>query len=102
LCDGATQREFDRAITRMKSRLVMSGESTPARAGAIGYDYFRLGRARTLDERIAQIDAVSLDQLNDYLTERAVGPFTIVSIGPQPLQAPPTVESETPAPIDQV
>lgn len=98
--EGATQQEFDRSVTRMKSRLVMSGESTPARAGAIASDYFRLGRARTLDERTAEVEAISLKQLNAYLARRTYGPFTLVSIGPQPLTAPRAMESETPTPID--
>lgn len=100
--EGASQREFDRAVTRMKSRLVMSGESTPARAGALASDYFRLGKARTLDERIAAIDAVTLEQLNTYLANRSVGPFTMVSIGTNPLDAPRTMEEEAPTSIEQV
>ncbi len=85
---GASQEEFDRAIVGMKSRLVMSGESTSARAGALASDWFRVGRPRTLDELAKAIDAVTLDQVNEYLARRELGKLTIATIGPEPLQAP--------------
>ncbi len=80
--EGAQPDEFHRAVTGLKSQLVMSGESTSARAGAVGYDYFRLGRARTLAEVTSAVDSISLDQLNAYLARREFGDFTIASIGP--------------------
>lgn len=79
---GAQQDEFHRAVIGLKSQLVMSGESTTARASALGYDYFRLGRTRTLDEIAAAVDAITLEQLNDYLAHRDFGEFTMVSLGP--------------------
>ena len=84
--DGAvTPDEFRRAKTGLKSRLVMSGESTRARAQALGNDLFRIGRARSLDEVGSAIDGVSLDELNGYLADRSFGEVTIVSVGPAPL-----------------
>lgn len=80
-----TKAEFDRAIVGMKSRLVMSGESSSARAGAIARDWRKIGRARTLTEMAAQVDAVTLDQVNDYLSTRTLGEITIATIGPEPL-----------------
>jgi len=94
LSAGVSDTEFKRAATKLKSRLIMQGESTPARASALASDLFRIGRPRTLDERAAQIDAVTLDQLNEYLARRAMGPFTIVTIGPSELVCP-----ETPRPL---
>jgi len=87
---GATPQEFARAVIGLKSHLVMSGESTVSRAGALVHDYFRLGRARTLEELIAALDAITLDQLNAYLSRRvpAMSPITMVSIGPDALTPP--------------
>jgi len=79
---GAERDEFDRALTGLKSNLIMQGESTLARATALGGDQYRLGRARSLDDIAREIDAVTLEALNDYLAAREVGPFTVVSIGP--------------------
>ena len=86
LREGVESDEFDRAVIGLKSHLIMQGESTPARAGALGGDHFRLGRARTLDELAASIDAITLADLNAYVARREVGDFTIVSIGPDPLE----------------
>jgi len=85
---GATQDEFDRAVVGFKSHLVMQGESTSARAAAIASDLFRIGKARSLDELAQRIDRVTLPQLNDYMRSRAIGPLTIASIGPEPLDPP--------------
>ena len=60
----------------------MQGESTAARAAAIGSDHFRLGRARSLEELAEVVDAVTLDKLNDYLRTRDYGPATVASVGP--------------------
>jgi len=81
--------EFERATMGMKSRLVFSGESTSARARAIAGDFVTIGRPRTLSERAAEIDAVTLDDLNRYAASRDLGRPTIQTLGPSEL-APPT------------
>lgn len=86
LHDGVERDEFDRAIVGLKSRLVMQGESTSARARAIAHDQFLLGRPRTLDDFAAAIDAVTLDGLNDFLAAHRPGEMTTVTIGPAPLE----------------
>lgn len=87
---GVTEDEFQRAVVGLKSHLVMSGESTAARAAAIAHDQYRLGRPRSLDEVAAAIERIGLDDLNAYLARREFGPYTIVSIGPVELRAPDT------------
>ncbi len=86
LADGINQSEFDRAIVGMKSNLVMSGESTGARSGAIVVDQYVLGRPRTLDELAQRVDAVTLDALNTYLRDNPPGEFTITTLGPEALK----------------
>jgi predicted Zn-dependent peptidase len=89
LPDGrVTRAEFDRAIVGMKSRLVFSGESTSARAAALVSDYHRLGRARTLAELASEVDGVTLDRLNTYLSERRLGRVTVQTVGPSALVMP--------------
>ncbi|HWB18855.1 MAG TPA: pitrilysin family protein [Phycisphaerales bacterium] len=85
---GVTLAEFQRAVTGLKSHVVMQGESTMARAAALSHDFFRIGRARSLEEICAQVDAISHDQLNDYLRTRETPKFSIVSIGPDPMNVP--------------
>ncbi|MFK7959691.1 MAG: M16 family metallopeptidase [Phycisphaerales bacterium] len=88
MSEGITDDEFRRAVIGLKSRVVMQGESTPARASALASDQFRLGRPRSLEEVMAAIDAVDLDRLQAYVAERTPGPFTVVSIGPRPVTPP--------------
>jgi predicted Zn-dependent peptidase len=82
-----TDEEFRRAKVGMKTALVFSGESTGARAGALVTDWRRLGRPRTLDAMAAEIEAVTLDQLNAYLATRTLGTMTIQTLGPAALRA---------------
>ena len=88
LQEGVREEEFQRAVVGLKSNLIMQGESTAARAAAIGYDHFRLGRARTLPELAVEIDSISIERLNDYLETRQFGEFTVASIGPAELAVP--------------
>ena len=85
---GLERDEFDRARIGLKSRLVMQGESTPARTGALASDQFRIGRPRGLDEVIAAVEAVDLDQVNAWLSRRNVGRVTVATIGPEALTMP--------------
>lgn len=86
LKDGIEQDELDRAIVGMKSRVIMQGESAAARAGAIAYDFYHRGKPRSLDEIRAQIEAVSLKRVNDFLASHPPGALTVVTIGPGKLE----------------
>lgn len=89
IAHGAEQEEFDRAMIGLKSRVIFSGESTPARAAALASDLHKLGHPRSLDEITAELDAVTLDRVNAYLSTRSLGRLTIQTLGPAEL-APPT------------
>lgn len=80
--------ELARALVGMKSRVVFSGESTAARAAALAADMHRLGRPRSLGEIATQIDAVTLDRVNEYLAGRSLGRITVQTLGPAPLTMP--------------
>lgn len=83
-----TREELARAKIGMKSRLVFSGEATSARASALAGDLMRLGRVRTLEERLASIERIGLDELNAYLRRRQPGTATIQTLGPEPISPP--------------
>ena len=87
-----TDEEFSRAIVGMKSRLVFSGESTSARAGALVSDQYRLGRARSLRELATAVDKVTVDEVNAYLSRRRLGRVTVQTLGPSVL-TPPKLEA---------
>lgn len=86
LSKGVESDEFDRAIVGMKSRLVMQGESTSARAAAIATDQYLFGAPRTLDALADEVDGVTLDALNDYLAANEPGEMTVITIGPAELR----------------
>lgn len=86
-----TPQEFARAVAGLKSGLVFSGESTDARASALATDLFRLGRPRSLAEIAAEIDAVSLDRLNEYVASRKMGRVTVQTLGPEALTVPASI-----------
>ena len=95
LSEGVTQSEFERAIVGMKSRLVMQGESTGARASAIARDQHVLGYPRTLDDMAEKVDAITLDRLNEFLAANPPGEMTTVTIGPQALTLPDAAAAQT-------
>ena len=85
---GITQSEFDRAIIGMTSRLVMSGESSSARATALAQDIRKIGRPRSLEERVSEIQRLTLKQVNEYLIRRRLGTCSVATIGKSALKAP--------------
>lgn len=86
MSEGIDADEFRRAMTGMKSHLVMQGESTSARANAIATDQFVYGKPRTLDEITQQLDAITLERVNAFLAENPAGEMTLVTVGPQALE----------------
>ncbi len=85
---GITADELERARIGMKSRVVMNGESTGARAAALLHDMYHLGRPRSLDELRHRVEAPTLADVNKYLDAHPVQQFTLVTIGPAELAAP--------------
>lgn len=85
LGEGITEEELARARVQLKSGQVMQGESTEARSGAIAGDYYRLGRLRGLQELCDAIDAVTLDDVMAYLSAFPAKNFTVLTIGPAPV-----------------
>ncbi|WP_432798600.1 M16 family metallopeptidase [Poriferisphaera sp. WC338] len=83
--EGVSEDEFRRAIVGMKSRLVMQGESTSARASAIASEQYICGSAKTLDQWAAEVDGVTLEGLNGFLKDNMPGEMTLVTIGEEKL-----------------
>ncbi len=88
LANGIEPNELDRLKARIKSSLIMQGESSGARASSIARDIYFLGRPRTLDEVGKLVDALTCDSINAYLRRNPPRDFTIVTLGSQPLEVP--------------
>ena len=83
LCEGISVEEIDRAKVGLKSALILHSESSSSRAGAIGSDYYILGRVRSLDEIKDKIEATSVESVLQFLQDHPIDDFTIVTIGPE-------------------
>jgi predicted Zn-dependent peptidase len=88
LSEGIEAGELDRLKARIKSSLIMQQESTSARSALLTRDWYFLGRVRTLDEVEAIVDDLSAEKINRYLAAHRPERFTIVTLGPQPLEVP--------------
>ena len=88
LFEGVEAGELERLTARIKSSLIMQQESTSARSSALARDWYHLGRARTLDEIGQIIDGLTSDSINDYLAKNPPQDFTVVTLGPEPLEVP--------------
>ena len=91
---GVEQEEFARAMIGLRGGTVFNGERTQARAAALVGDQYSLGRVRTMEDRLEELDAITLERLNDYLARRVSPVPTVVTVGPEPIG--PDFEEETP------
>ncbi|QDT36451.1 M16 family metallopeptidase [Stratiformator vulcanicus] len=86
LAEGIEQNELDRCRSRAKSGLVMQQESTISRAGSIAKDWYHLGRVRTLDEVQSAIDALTVDDVLNFVRNHPPEDPTILTLGPDALE----------------
>ncbi len=91
---GVGREEFDRSLVRVRSAMVMHGESTAALSAAHAGDTYRLGHPRTLSEVLAELAGISFEEFNQFLRGRFTNQWlatrTISIVGPQMLKAPAT------------
>jgi predicted Zn-dependent peptidase len=85
LAKGILPDELARLKARVKSGLIMQGESSSARAAAVAREWYHLGKARTLAELGQFVDALTVESINEFLSASPPGNFTIVTLGPTPL-----------------
>lgn len=85
---GIEEHELKRMKARIKSSLIMQQESSTSRSSAVARDWYHLGRVRPLDELSAIIDALDCAGINGYLAKNPPRQFTIVTLGPEPLEVP--------------
>ncbi|GAB4131904.1 MAG: pitrilysin family protein [Thermogutta sp.] len=88
LKDGVLEEELDRLKSQFRTGLVMHQESSAARSAAVVTDWHLLGRTRPLAEIDRRIRGLTTTTLNQFLRENPPRSFTIVTVGPQPLEVP--------------
>jgi len=83
LSEAIAEEEIQRAKVGLKSALILQSESSSSRAGAIGGDYYILGRVRGLDEIKDRIEQTTVDSVLTFLRNNKFKDFTVVTIGPK-------------------
>jgi predicted Zn-dependent peptidase len=86
VAEGVTDEELARARTGLLSALIMQGESTRARAGALGRDQYLLSRVRSLSEIRRAVEQVTTESIWLYLRDHPPADFTVVTLGPRDLE----------------
>ncbi len=84
--EPATSAELDRAKENLKGRVALSLESTSARMNRLGSSLLAGMPLLTLDEVVARIDAVTLDDLAE-LTDELLAPERLSAAGVGPEEA---------------
>jgi predicted Zn-dependent peptidase len=82
---GIEAEEVERVQAGLKSSLIMQEESTSARAATLASDWYFLGRVRSFDEIQNAINALTPEGILGYLRRHPPGNYTIVTLGPKPL-----------------
>jgi predicted Zn-dependent peptidase len=86
LAKGVEPHELDRLKARVKSGLIMQQESSSARAGSLAREWYHLGRVRSMKEISRLVESLTAESLSRYLAVNPPSDFTIVTLGPAPLQ----------------
>ena len=79
---GITTDELNRAKALLKSGVVMSLESTSARAEKAARDLVIYGKILPISELIARIDNVSIDGVMEAMTNCLSSRVTLSQVGP--------------------
>ncbi|MFB9329751.1 M16 family metallopeptidase [Paenibacillus aurantiacus] len=78
---GLTDAELHRGKEQLKGSLILSLESTSSRMNRLGKNELMIGRHYTLDELLARIDAVSMDDIRDVTKRLLAVPFAVAMVG---------------------
>ncbi|MDZ4820863.1 MAG: pitrilysin family protein [Planctomycetota bacterium] len=88
LSAGIDSTELQRLKARVKSSLIMQQESSSSRSGALAREWYHLGRVRTLEEIGELVDSLTTESINSYLAANPPKDFTVLTLGPSPLNVP--------------
>ena len=80
--DGITAEELERAKGAMRGGLALSLEDANSRMVRLGRDELTGAPHYSVDERLALIDAVTLEDIQAVAAEVMTGPLVIGAVGP--------------------
>jgi predicted Zn-dependent peptidase len=79
---GITDREMAVAKGNLRAELLLSGEDSGARMSRIGASVLLHGEVRPVDQVLARIDAIGLDEVAAEAVALAESPRTLSAVGP--------------------
>ncbi len=88
---GIEADELTRLKSRVRTSLVMEQESSSSRSSQMAYDYAYLGRVPSRQEVLREIDQLTCERLLQHFHEFPPHGWTLVTIGPEPLEFPDAV-----------
>ena len=80
--EGITQAELDRARNKIASRFVIAGERPMGRLGSVGSHWLYRETILSLDEELAQLDAITTDDIRALLDAYPLGQTSTAAVGP--------------------
>jgi predicted Zn-dependent peptidase len=91
--NGVTEQEVQLAKSKLGSRVVRASERPMGRMQALGFCWHYLKAYRTVDDDLQSIDAVTVKDIRQTLTDFPIHEPTIVALGPvkdlPPVDGPP-------------
>jgi predicted Zn-dependent peptidase len=87
LAEDITQNELDRAVTGLVAAKETRGDITRARCSELASDLFFFGRPIPAEEKVAKLEAVTIDDVRRYLAENSRSRLSVVTLGPRPLES---------------
>ncbi len=82
--DGITQQELRTAKNKILSALVIKNELPMGRLVDLGFNWTYLGCYRAIEDDVAAIKAVTVEDVNTLIEQLRPGDFTQLSVGPAP------------------
>ncbi len=79
---GVTERERSVAVGNLRAETLLAGEDSGARMARLGAAQLLYHEVLTVDEVLARIEAVTLDDVRSVAAEVAAAPRTLAVVGP--------------------
>jgi predicted Zn-dependent peptidase len=80
--NGITQAELAAARNKTLSTMVLKNELPMGRLVSLGFDWVYLGQYRSVEQDVADVKAVTVDDVNSLIRQLNPGRFTKFTLGP--------------------
>jgi predicted Zn-dependent peptidase len=85
LAEDITRDELDRAVTGIVANQDTRGDATRSRCAELAGDLFFFGRPVPIEEKVAKVQAVTIEDIRRYLALHPRDRLCVITLGPRPL-----------------